>query len=243
MSHDIPIHQPLSFKDPSEVETLKALKPDLLVVIAYGRILPKAVLDIPTYGAINVHASLLPKYRGAAPIQRVIIDGEKKTGVTIMQLDQGMDTGNIVETVQMEIPLHMTAGELFEALGEMGAKALISVLEDLPEKLARSTPRDHEKATYAEKSRKRWAASTGRRMPKHLNALIRGMYPNPGTYTFFRGKRVKIHRARSAMGKVKKHRAPSFLRRAASPLPAEGERLRSPPCSRKTTREWLPVTL
>ena len=92
MSHDIPIHQPLSFKDPSEVETLKALKPDLLVVIAYGRILPKAVLDIPTYGAINVHASLLPKYRGAAPIQRVIIDGEKKTGVTIMQLDQGIGT-------------------------------------------------------------------------------------------------------------------------------------------------------
>ena len=203
MSHDIPIHQPLSFKDPSEVETLKALKPDLLVVIAYGRILPKAVLDIPTYGAINVHASLLPKYRGAAPIQRVIIDGEKKTGVTIMQLDQGMDTGNIVETVQMDIPLHMTAGELFEALGEMGAKALISVLEDLPEKLARSTPQDHEKATYAEKVTKEMGRIDWTKDAKTLDALIRGMYPNPGTYTFFRGKRVKIHRAEVSDGESK----------------------------------------
>lgn len=203
MSHDIPIHQPLSFKDPSEVETLKALKPDLLIVIAYGRILPKAVLDIPTYGAINVHASLLPKYRGAAPIQRVIIDGEKKTGVTIMQLDQGMDTGNIVETAQMDIPQHMTAGELFEALGEMGAKALISVLDDLPEKLANSTPQDHEKATYAEKVTKEMGAIDWTKDAKVLDALIRGMYPNPGTYTFFRGKRVKIHRAKVSEGESK----------------------------------------
>lgn len=194
LSHDIPVHQPLSFKDPSEVETLKALQPDLLVVIAYGRILPKAVLDIPTYGAINVHASLLPKYRGAAPIQRVIIDGEKKTGVTIMQLDEGMDTGNIVETVSMDIPQHMTAGELFEALGKLGADALLSVLKDLPE-LAHSASQDHTKATYAEKVTKEMGRIDWTQDAQTLDALIRGMYPNPGTYTFFRGKRVKIHRA------------------------------------------------
>ncbi len=195
LAHDIPVYQPLTFKDPQEVETLKSLAPDILVVIAYGRILPKEVLAIPTYGAINVHASLLPKYRGAAPIQRAIIDGEKETGVTIMQLDEGMDTGNIVETVKMEIPPHMTAGELFDALGEMGAKALISVMDNLPEKLAASVPQDHERATYAEKVTKDMGHLDWTKDAKTLDALIRGMYPNPGTYTFYRGKRVKIHRA------------------------------------------------
>ena len=195
LSHDIPVYQPLTFKDEKEVETLSALQPDILVVIAYGRILPKAVLDIPTYGAINVHASLLPKYRGAAPIQRAIIDREAETGVTIMQLDEGMDTGNIVETVKMAIPPHMTAGELFDALGNLGAEALISVMDHLPEKLENSIPQDHDKATYAEKvtkdmGRLDWSADAS-----VLDALVRGMYPNPGTYSFYRGKRVKIHRA------------------------------------------------
>lgn len=110
-------------KNPEEQEKLKALSPDLLVVIAYGKILPKAVLDIPTYGAINVHASLLPKYRGAAPIQRVIIDGEKETGVTIMQPDEGMDTGNIISAVKMAIPPHMNAGELFDQPKPGGQRA------------------------------------------------------------------------------------------------------------------------
>ncbi len=195
LAHDIPVYQPLTFKDSQEVETLKSLAPDILVVIAYGRILPKEVLAIPTYGAINVHASLLPKYRGAAPIQRAIIDGEKETGVTIMQLDEGMDTGNIVETVKMEIPPHMTAGELFDALGEMGAKALISVMDQLPEKLAASVPQDHDRATYAEKVTKDMGHLDWTKDAKTLDALIRGMYPNPGTYSFYRGKRVKIHRA------------------------------------------------
>ncbi len=195
LAHDIPVYQPLTFKDPQEVETLKSLAPDILVVIAYGRILPKEVLAIPTYGAINVHASLLPKYRGAAPIQRAIIDGEKETGVTIMQLDEGMDTGNIVETVKTEIPPHMTAGELFDALGEMGAKALISVMDQLPEKLAASVPQDHERATYAEKVTKDMGHLDWTKDAKTLDALIRGMYPNPGTYSFYGGKRVKIHRA------------------------------------------------
>ncbi len=195
LSHEIPVYQPLSFKDPAEVETLKALQPDILVVIAYGRILPKAVLESATYGAINVHASLLPKYRGAAPIQRAIIDREKETGVTIMQLDEGMDTGNIVETVRMEIPAHMTAGELFDALGEMGAKALISVMDNLEEKLDSSIPQDHEAATYAEKVTKDMGHLDWTKDAAELDALIRGMYPNPGTYSFYRGKRVKIHRA------------------------------------------------
>ena len=194
LDHDIPVHQPLTFKNEEEVETLKALHPDILIVIAYGRILPKAVLDIPTYGAINVHASLLPKYRGAAPIQRVIIDGEKETGVTIMQLDEGMDTGNMVETVTMDIPPHMTAGELFDALGPLGAKALIDVMDHLPEKLAASVPQNHEEATYAEKVTKDMGHMDWHKEATVIDCLMRGMYPNPGTYTMFRGKRVKLHR-------------------------------------------------
>lgn len=195
LNHDIPVYQPLTFKDAKEVEILASLQPDILIVIAYGRILPKEVLDIPTYGAINVHASLLPKYRGAAPIQRAIIDREEETGVTIMQLDEGMDTGNIVETVKMSIPPHMTAGELFDALGDLGAKALISVMDNLPDKLAHSTRQNHEEATYAEKVTKDMGHLDWKEDAAVLDALIRGMYPNPGTYSFFRGKRVKIHRA------------------------------------------------
>ena len=203
-AHGLPVWQPKRIKEEDFTAFLEEQKPDLMVVVAFGQILSQRILDIPPYGCINVHGSLLPRYRGAAPMQWCVIDGEKKTGVTIMQLDQGMDTGNIVETVQMEIPLHMTAGELFEALGEMGAKALISVLEDLPEKLARSTPQDHEKATYAEKVTKEMGRIDWTKDAKTLDALIRGMYPNPGTYTFFRGKRVKIHRAEVSDGESKK---------------------------------------
>lgn len=195
LSHDIPVYQPDSLKNPEEQEKLKALSPDLLVVIAYGKILPKAVLDIPTYGAINVHASLLPKYRGAAPIQRVIIDGEKETGVTIMQLDEGMDTGNIISAVKMVIPPHMNAGELFDRLGSMGARELIHVLDDLPEKIEHSIPQNQEEASYAEKITKDMGHLDWNLPAEKLDCLIRGMNPNPGTYSFYRGKRVKIHKA------------------------------------------------
>lgn len=195
LAHNIPVMQPDTLKTPEEQEKLKALHPDLLIVIAYGKILPKAVLDIPTYGAINVHASLLPRYRGAAPIQRAIIDGEKETGVTIMQLDEGMDTGNIVSVRKMAIPPHMNAGELFDELGRMGADELIEVMDHLPEKLAHSVPQDSTLATYAEKVTKdmghiRWDLPAGQ-----IDALIRGMNPNPGTFSFYKGKRVKIHEA------------------------------------------------
>lgn len=195
LAHEIPLYQPESLKSEEEQARLRALKPDLIIVIAYGKILPKAVLEIPTYGAINVHASLLPKYRGAAPIQRVIIDGEKETGVTIMQLDEGMDTGNIVSVRKMDIPAHMNAGELFDALGQLGADELISVMDDLPEKLSRSVPQNHEEATYAEKITKDMGHIDWTLPADRIDCLIRGMHPNPGTYTFYRGKRVKIHQA------------------------------------------------
>lgn len=147
LEHDITIYQPNSLKDEKELDVLRALNPDLIIVIAYGKILPQAVLDIPKYGVINVHASLLPKYRGAAPVQRSIIDGEETTGVTIMQLDAGMDTGNIIAEKSVFITPHMTSEDLFDVLSNVGAKLLIDVLDDLPAKLAASVKQDESKAT------------------------------------------------------------------------------------------------
>lgn len=195
LEHDIPVYQPLTLKTKEAQDEIRKLNPDLIIVIAYGKILPQAVLDIPRYGAINVHASILPRYRGAAPVQRVIIDGEKKTGVTIMQLDAGMDTGNIVSIQEFSIPAHMTAGELFDSLSEIGANELKSVMNNLPEALANSKPQNHGKATYAEKVTKEMGHIDWAKPAFEIDCLIRGMYPNPGTYTFYREKRLKIHSA------------------------------------------------
>ena len=194
--HDIPVYQPEKVRNnPEFLEILKEINPEIIVVAAYGQIIPKEILELPKFGCINIHASLLPKYRGAAPIQRVIIDGEKETGVTIMQLDEGMDTGNIISTVKMAIPPHMNAGELFDQLGSLGARELIHVLDDLPEKLKHSIPQNQEEASYAEKITKDMGHLDWNLPAERLDCLIRGMNPNPGTYSFYRGKRVKIHKA------------------------------------------------
>ncbi len=189
----ISIHQPLTFRTEEAEAELRALVPDLLIVIAYGRILPQVILDIPTYGAVNIHASLLPKYRGAAPVQRAIIDQEKESGVTLMHLDAGMDTGPIISQVKVPLTLSMTAGSLLETLALAGAGELLRILDHLPEALANAVPQDAEKATYAEKITKDMGHIDWGKDALTIHALARGMYPNPGTYTFFRGKRVKIH--------------------------------------------------
>lgn len=193
LEKNISIYQPETLKSETVLEELRSLRPDLIIVIAYGKILPLSVLDSATYGAINVHASLLPKYRGAAPIQRAIIDGCKKTGVTIMQLDAGMDTGNIISQLEVDIEPHMTAGNLFEKLAEKGSEALLDVLSHLTRSLSSAIPQDQGKATYAEKITKDMGCISWSESAEVLDCLIRGMYPNPGTYTFFRGKRLKIH--------------------------------------------------
>lgn len=189
----IAVYQPDTFKSDDVQKELGALRPDLLVVIAYGKILPQAVLDSATYGAINVHASLLPAYRGAAPIQRAIMDGCEKTGITIMKLDAGMDTGDILKQKEIGISPEMTAGDLFNQLSEKGAIALLDVLSDLPRYLEKAVSQDHDKATYAEKVTKDMGHIDWSLSSTVIDRLIRGMYPNPGTYTHFRGKRLKIH--------------------------------------------------
>ena len=193
LEKNIPVLQPPTFRDEETVETLRALSPDVIVVIAYGKILPQAVLDIPTYGALNIHASLLPKYRGAAPVQRAIINREKETGVTLMKLDAGMDTGPMISRVSVPLGDTETAGGLLETLADLGAKELLRILPNLAEAVARAVPQDETHATYAEKLTKEMGCLDWNEPADVLHALIRGMYPNPGTYTFFRGKRLKIH--------------------------------------------------
>lgn len=196
IEQNIPIYQPLTLKSEEQYNLIKEYNPDIIIVIAYGRILPKSILEIPKYGAINVHASLLPKYRGAAPIQRAIINGEKSTGITIMKMDEGMDTGNIISQKEIYISDDITAGDLFNQLSKQGAFELIKVLENLPENITNSIKQDNEKATYAEKITKNLGHINWNMPAKMLHDLIRGMYPNPGTYTFFRKKRVKIHKTK-----------------------------------------------
>lgn len=193
LEQGLPVCQPATFRTEEAVEELRALRPDLIVVIAYGQILPQAVLDIPAYGAVNIHASLLPRYRGAAPVQRAIIDQEKESGVTLMQLDAGMDTGRIISQVRLPLTEDMTAGSLLETLAEAGSRELLRLLDHLPEALAAAVPQDESQATYAEKLTKNMGHIDWMKDARTLHALARGMYPNPGTYTFFRGKRLKIH--------------------------------------------------
>lgn len=193
LEQGLPVHQPLTFRTEEAAAELATYRPDLIVVIAYGRILPQSILDIPTYGAVNIHASLLPKYRGAAPVQRAIINQEAESGVTLMHLDAGMDTGPIISQVKLPLTPDMTAGALLETLAGLGAKELLRILDRMPEALAEARPQDEEEATYAEKLTKDMGHLDWSRDALALHALARGMYPNPGTYTFFRGKRLKIH--------------------------------------------------
>ena len=194
LKQNIPVFQPLTFKTEESLDQIRSLRPDLIVVIAYGRILPQAVLDIPTYGAVNIHASLLPEYRGAAPVQRAIIDEKKVTGVTLMKLDAGMDTGDMIAVKKVPISQSVTAGELLDELSAIGAEELLKILPDLSGALAKAVPQDGSRATYAEKLTKDMGRIDWKKPAETLHALARGMYPNPGTYTFFRGKRVKIHK-------------------------------------------------
>ena len=148
LENNIPVYQPTKLRDGTATELIKSLDPDILVVVAYGRILPDDMLEVPKYGAINVHASLLPKYRGAAPIQWAVLNGDKITGVTTMYLASEMDTGDIIYTSETEIGEFETSGELFDHLMIMGAELLDRTLRDIEAGTAPRTPQDHSKASY-----------------------------------------------------------------------------------------------
>lgn len=190
LSQNIPVYQPEKLKDGSFMEVLDEYKPDVIIVAAYGRILPDYIINYPKYGCINIHASLLPKYRGAAPIQRSIMDAEEETGVTIMQMDKGLDTGDMLYQVKTEIGEYETSGELFDRLAEMGKNAVIEVLNNIenikPEK------QDDEKATYAHMINKEDAKIDWNKSAKSVSKLICAMQPAPSAFTFYKGESVKI---------------------------------------------------
>lgn len=183
----IPVYQPINFKSEYEIEKLYALKPDLLVVAAYGLIFPQSVLDIPTIFPLNVHASLLPCYRGAAPIQRALMNNDKKTGVTIIRMEKGLDTGAMF--IHEEIPINMedTAATMHEKLAQLGGKLLINIFEQIIQgTLSEPTPQDDAQATYAPKLTKSDGCICWDMPAENVHAIVRGVTPWPGAQTSFK---------------------------------------------------------
>ena len=196
LSYHLPVFQPVSLKENFIQEQLAEQKPDFLIVVAYGLILPRAVLDIPTWGAVNVHASLLPKYRGAAPIQWAIISGEKQTGITTMRLDAGMDTGAILLQETEAIFETDTAQSLHDRLSELGGRLLLQTLTLLRQGTLIPQPQDPSQTCYAPPLKKAQGEIRWDLPAVEIDHWIRGLSPWPGAFTFWLGKRLIIHRAR-----------------------------------------------
>ncbi|MBQ1284770.1 MAG: methionyl-tRNA formyltransferase [Clostridia bacterium] len=191
----ITVYQPDSVRTEECLSLMKELNPDCVVVVAYGKIIPSDMLKLPKFGFVNVHGSLLPKYRGAAPIQWSIIDGEKKTGVTTMQMDDGIDTGDMLEVSETEIGENETAGELFDRLAEMGGKLIVSTLSKLEKGELTPIPQDHEKSNYAKIISKEMALIDFNMSAENVFNLIRGFNPWPIAYTIIGDKRLKVFAA------------------------------------------------
>ena len=189
----IPVFTPKTLRDKTEQEQLKSLKPDMIIVAAYGLILPKEVLCIPPLGCINIHASLLPRWRGAAPIQHAIMAGDTQTGITIMKMDEGMDTGDILLQQTTPILSITTSGELHQTLSEIGAFMIQTYLQDYSN--IPSTPQPHDGITYAPKIEKKDEKINWNKSAFEINRQIRALNPFPGTYFTYNQKRIKIWEA------------------------------------------------
>lgn len=196
LSQGIPVLQPERLsKEPETIEKIREMNPDLIVTCAFGQILPDSLLAIPRLGTVNVHGSLLPKYRGAAPIQWAVIKGETKTGITTMLTDSGLDTGDILLKSEMDIPNDMTAGELYDRMSLLGAETLIQTLRKLEEGTLKPVPQDDSQATLAPRITKEMGRIDWSSSARDIHNLIRGMTPWPGAYAFLEGKKVRIWRS------------------------------------------------
>ena len=204
LENNIPVYQPTKLRDGTATELIKSLDPDILVVVAYGRILPDDMLEVPKYGAINVHASLLPKYRGAAPIQWAVLNGDKITGVTTMYLASEMDTGDIIYTSETEIGEFETSGELFDRLMVMGAELLDRTLRDIEAGTAPRTPQDHSKASYVKMLDKSLSPIECAKTPREVIKQIYGLQPWPVATAELDGKVFKIYSAEYTQNKTDK---------------------------------------
>lgn len=204
LENNIPVYQPTKLRDGTATELIKSLRPDILVVVAYGRILPDDMLEVPKYGAINVHASLLPKYRGAAPIQWAVLNGDKITGVTTMYLASEMDTGDIIYTAETEIGEFETSGELFDRLMVMGAELLDRTLRDIEAGTAPRTQQDHSKASYVKMLDKSFSPIDWAKTPRKVIKQIYGLQPWPVATAELDGKVFKIYSAEYTQTKTDK---------------------------------------
>ncbi len=200
LEHGIPVFQPAKMKDGTALEMMKSLSPDLVVVAAYGRILPKELLDVPPLGCVNVHGSLLPKYRGAAPIQWSVINGDPVTGVTTMYMAEGMDTGDMILKLETEIGGDETAGELFERLSVLGADSIEKTLELFDRESVPREPQNDAEATLAPMLKKEMGEIDFEKSPEEIHNLVRGLCPWPVAFTFVDGKTVKVYKAEKAEG-------------------------------------------
>ena len=189
---NIPVYQPRRVRDPEFIKILKEIDPDVIVVVAFGQIIPQEIIDLPKYGCINVHGSILPKYRGAAPIQWAVIDGEKESGVTTMQMDAGLDTGDMLLKTIIPLEKEETGGSLFEKLSTAGAKLLIETLEKLEEGSIVPEKQGESPTPYAKMLTKEMGDLDWKKDAVLLEQLIRGLNPWPSAYTHLNGKTLKI---------------------------------------------------
>ena len=215
MEYGIPVYQPAKVREASFVEVLQGMAADVYVVIAFGQLLPQAVLELPKYGCINIHASLLPKYRGAAPIQWCVIDGERETGITTMMMDVGLDTGDMLEKTVIPIEEKETGGSLHDKLSLAGGALILSTLKKLEEGTLVRTPQTDEGTCYAKMLTKSLGDIDWNQGAVSIERLIRGLNPWPSAYTMWNGKTIKIWAADVIAGRE----AAEFL--SESGVPAE----------------------
>lgn len=197
LEHDLPVYQWTKISRDG-VEELKAINPDIMVTASYGQLLSQEIIDIPRYGVINIHGSLLPKYRGASPVQSAIINGETETGITIMKTEAGLDTGDIINFCKTKINEDETAGELMDRLAILGADLLIKTLDEIEQGKAKYIPQIQVDATFTTKIIKKVAELNFNKFAKELKNQILGMNPEPVAFTYFNGNMINILRARIA---------------------------------------------
>ena len=194
-SHNIPVCQPPSFKDQQALNELEQWQADIMIVVAYGLLLPEPVLQLPKLGCINVHGSILPKWRGAAPIQRAVLAGDKETGVTIMQMDKGLDTGDILHIERCQLSEEETSGSLYQKLQSIGPQALVNTLDKIANQNIIATPQDNSLATYAHKLNKQESLINWVDSAEEIERKIRGYQPWPVAHANFQDNIVKIWQA------------------------------------------------
>lgn len=200
LEHGIPVYTPDTLRDEAFAELLHELDPELIAVVAYGKILPKNVLEYPKYGCINLHVSLLPKYRGAAPMQRAVMNGESETGVTIMYMAEGLDTGDIITSEAFPIGLEDDFETVHDRSAEIGSRLLVKTVKDIENGTATRTKQDDSLATYAAKVEKNDCKIDFTKSARVLDCIIRGVTPIPGAFAYLSGKMLKICKARPVDG-------------------------------------------